>query len=105
MRPVLQWLSADAHLCVRLKAAAEVEELRDKIAQLEAALSTLQATVSDEPHPLLKDKASPLDAAAGPSSDSPGGPPSSGSSESPRSSQSPTAQARDEVDDVIDAYG
>ncbi|KAI0673868.1 hypothetical protein C8Q78DRAFT_967725 [Trametes maxima] len=35
------------------KAAADAEQLKKRVKELEAALKTLQETVSDEPHPLL----------------------------------------------------
>ena len=87
----------------RLKAAAEVEELREKIAQLESALATMQSAISDEPHPLLKDASS---ASPSSSSDSSGpAPPPSSSASGSQSSSSPPALSQEEEDDVIDSFG
>ncbi|KAI1790935.1 fungal-specific transcription factor domain-containing protein [Ganoderma leucocontextum] len=84
------------------QAVADVEELKNKIDQLqtrsnalETALRTLQATVSDIPHPLLEENTGPPSAylSASPPIDTPG---SSGTSQ-----QTSTA----DEEDVLDAFG
>ncbi|RPD64670.1 hypothetical protein L226DRAFT_528955 [Lentinus tigrinus ALCF2SS1-7] len=91
----------------KLKAAAEVEELKDKIAQLEAALRQMQAAVSDEPHPLLQDSPGQQPSATPSSSaDSGASPPgSSAPSNSSASSQSPKEDTSSEVDEMLDTFG
>ena len=87
------------------QAVADVEELKKKLEQmqtrsnaLETALRTLQATVSDIPHPLLEENAGPPGAsfASSPSMDTPI---SSGASPTQE-----TSMAVDE-EDVLDAFG
>ncbi|KAI0756452.1 hypothetical protein C8Q80DRAFT_1223696 [Daedaleopsis nitida] len=92
----------------KLKAAAEVEELKDKIAQLEAALQAMQATISDEPHPLLQDSPAQQPSATTPTSQ--GSPSSSGGSvpsTSSAASQSPEADSVTQADEqeVLDTFG
>ena len=84
------------------QAVADVEDLKKKIEELtqrsgalENALRTLFAAVSDEPHPLLRDSASPN-----------GGGPSASASDSPRTESSfegPSLTADEE--DALDAFG
>ncbi|KAH9932119.1 uncharacterized protein BXZ73DRAFT_90044 [Epithele typhae] len=82
-----------------LKAAAEVEELREKVNQLEAALAIAQAQVSNKPHPLLIDRYS----AAQTTADSPTGPGTTAGDSN--SSSSPSAAQSQDEEDVIDAFG
>lgn len=90
----------------RLKAAAEVEELKDKIAQLETALRQMQAAVSDEPHPLLQDSPGQPSTTPSSSADSGASPPgSSAPSNSSTSSQSPKDDNSAEVEEVLDTFG
>ena len=91
----------------RLKAAAEVEELKDKIAQLEAALQTMQAKVSpDEPHPLLQPAQLPANSSPSDSSSGASPPGSSAPSSSSTSSQSPPSDpSQEEEQEVLDTFG
>ena len=86
----------------RLKAAAEVEELKEKIASLEAALKAL----SPGPHPLLRedvaDPSPPSTEISASSSDSP--PQASGSSGS-QSSPREEPQPAEGEEEVLDAFG
>ena len=86
----------------RLKAAAEVEELKEKIASLEAALKAL----SPGPHPLLREDAAdpspPSTEISASSSDSP--PQASGSSGS-QSSPREEPQPAEGEEEVLDAFG
>ncbi|KAH9837369.1 fungal-specific transcription factor domain-containing protein [Rhodofomes roseus] len=53
----------------------KIERLRDRCGKLEYALRTLQAAVSDEPHPLLREESSmDVPPSVGSSGSSPGGP-------------------------------
>ncbi|PIL31283.1 transcription factor [Ganoderma sinense ZZ0214-1] len=87
------------------QAVADVEELKKKLEQmetrsnaLETALRTLQATVSDIPHPLLQENAGPPGAhfSASPSADTPASSGGSGSQQGPMMS---------DEEDVLDAFG
>ncbi len=89
---------------LRLKAAAEVEELKDKIAQLEAALRTMQASVSDEPHPLLQDSQG-LSSATPPSSAESGASPPGAPAPSNSSASSQSPKEEPDVDEVLDTFG
>lgn len=105
--------SSRAESVDRLRAAAEVEELKDKIAQLEAALQALQSKVSDEPHPLLQNGAAQRSSSSSESGgeSGSGGSPSGGSvpsSSSPSSGQSPQtdpSSTQEEEQDVLDSFG
>ncbi|TFK85569.1 hypothetical protein K466DRAFT_587983 [Polyporus arcularius HHB13444] len=88
----------------KLKAAAEVEELKDKIAQLEAALRTMQASVSDEPHPLLQDSQG-LSSATPPSSAESGASPPGAPAPSNSSASSQSPKEEPDVDEVLDTFG
>lgn len=85
------------------QAVADVEELKNKIEQLqtrsnalETALRTLQATVSDIPHPLLEDNAGPPGAyfSSSPSVDTPS-----------TNGGSRLQVSIGEEEDVLDAFG
>lgn len=97
----------------RRKTAADAEQLRKRVSELEGALQRLQATVSDDPHPLLRgDKAPagiPVEEPPLPSSSSASGstPPRADSSSSPTTGSTPPQreEASDEEADSLDAYG
>ncbi|KAI0778882.1 fungal-specific transcription factor domain-containing protein [Trametes elegans] len=95
------------------KSAADVQQLKKKVEQLEAALRKLQAAVSDEPHPLLADdgdsgaaqRATPH---ANQSSDESSKASGSTNGSSPPSSSDATSQSDDDGDvesDLTDAFG
>lgn len=99
---------------VRRKTAADAEQLRKRVSELEGALQRLQATVSDDPHPLLRGDKAPAgipieDPPPPPSSSSASGstPPQPDSSSSPTTGNTPPQgdEASDEEADSLDAYG
>ncbi|KAI0640172.1 hypothetical protein C8Q77DRAFT_1045369 [Trametes polyzona] len=75
------------------KAAADAEQLKKRVQELEAALRTLQETVSDEPHPLLNGG----EASSSQVLDTP---PSSNTESPPQ-----TEEEHDEDDGILDAFG
>lgn len=108
--------SSRAESVDRLRAAAEVEELKDKVAQLEAALQALQSKVSDEPHPLLQNGAAQRSSSSSesggesgsggsPSEASGGSVPSSSSPSSGQSPQTDPSSTQEEEQDVLDSFG
>ncbi|OJT04515.1 hypothetical protein TRAPUB_4785 [Trametes pubescens] len=97
----------------RRKTAADAEQLRKRVSELEGALQRLQATVSDDPHPLLRGDKAPapirLEDPPPASSSSASGstPPQADSSSSPTtigSTPPQTEEASDEEADSLDAY-
>ncbi len=98
----------------RRKTAADAEQLRKRVSELEGALQRLQATVSDDRHPLLRGDKAPapirLEDPPPASSSSASGstPPQADSSSSPTtigSTPPQTEEASDEEADSLDAYG
>lgn len=95
------------------KTAADAEQLRKRVSELEGALQRLQATVSDDPHPLLRGDKAPagirIEDPPPPSSSSASGstPPQADSSSSPTTDSTPPRgeEASDEEVDSLDAYG
>ncbi|KAI0828998.1 hypothetical protein BC628DRAFT_1315551 [Trametes gibbosa] len=77
------------------KAAADAEQLKKRVQELEAALRRLQGAVSDEPHPLLR-----TDSAIPPRTDSPPNSSDTGSGTPPRAEEE-----CDEDADILDAFG
>lgn len=98
---------------LRRKTAADAEQLRKRVSELEGALQRLQATVSDDPHPLLRGDKAPasirIEDPPPPSSSSASGstPPQADSSSSPTTDSTPprAEEASDEEVDSLDAYG
>ncbi|KAH9897656.1 hypothetical protein C8Q73DRAFT_787911 [Cubamyces lactineus] len=84
------------------KAAADVDRLKKRVEQLEAALQALQMAVSDEPHPLLRGDSTPADSTDESSS---ANAVASSSSNGTGSADSPAEEEQDAETDLLDSFG